>query len=156
MADSRTTPFVYRTRGVAIAEERDSAQNVKVSGENCICSSCRLNAPSSLRSRRRALFGLVAALSSLRMLPAMAGDDLLDPTKIGSRKAVDMDGLLDPNRLGGTKGANSTAVAPSARVSPQPFSYAGGMARRVVSSMDSLTRAAANLAGEVIKLDGKY
>ncbi len=67
-----------------------------------------------------------------------------------------MDGLLDPNRLGGTKGANSTAVAPSARVSPQPFSYAGGMARRVVSSMDSLTRAAANLAGEVIKLDGKY
>lgn len=95
------------------------------------------------------LFCLVASLPLMQIRLANAGDDLLDPSKIGvSRKTASGQDLLDPSSL------RARAVKPSAGSTRHHLpSYARDMAGSVVSSLDTLTRAATALNDEVTKLD---
>src|SRR6185369_427912 len=91
------------------------------------------------------LFVLSVVLLVTQICPANASDDLLDPGKIGAgRKAVKSEGLLDPT-LPIAKTVRSTAATNRPSGKHHPSSYARGMAGSVVSSLDSLTHAAANL-----------
>jgi hypothetical protein len=104
--------------------------------------------------RRSSLLRFVLSVGLLfgQIGPANASDDLLDPGKIGAGHWWDQpsrtgasDDLLVPTRSG-ARAVQSTSA------SHEP-SYAQGMAGSVVSSLDSLTRAAANLMDEILKLE---
>lgn len=87
--------------------------------------------------------GLMTGFSPRR---ARAGDDLLDPSKIGvAKKPVSNSDLLLP----GKAPANRDAAAPSpARTNRRAPSYARGMAASVVSSFDGFTSAIARLGAK--------
>lgn len=86
---------------------------------------------------------------------AFASDDLLDPEKIGTKKnPLELDGMLDPAQLGSS--SRSTGASASLRSTHyQAPGYARGMAGSVISGLDSLTTAAAQLINEILDLDSR-
>ena len=103
----------------------------------------------SPRLRTLVLTALLVSLLLVSMHSANAADDLLDPGKIGSaRKNVGTEGLLDPTHLGAKSVKSTTATGRR-----HSTDYARNMAASVVNSLDSLTRSAASLNDEIIKLD---
>lgn len=161
MIDFEATPTQQIVRDVcAPVASNPPGQNTTRAPKHCTCGTCGQSGDGAQPNlhRRRALSGLFAGLLLTQMRPARASDDLLDPGQIGAaRKSVAAEGLLDPARLGGSKTGQTTATpTPHRRRSNrQPPSYARNMADSVVSSLDDLTRAAAKLVDEVIKLDAR-
>lgn len=113
----------------------------------CNCKVCCASDSSINHYRRRAMLGLLAGLMLSRMLPARAGDDLLDPSQIGTAKNLGAEDLLDPTQM-------NAKAAPSG-ASKHSSAYARDMAVSVVSSLNSLTLSAASLVDEVNNLDKK-
>lgn len=117
------------------------------------CACCMPSGELANSPRRHAMRGLFAGLL-LSQLPLAKADDLLDPTQVGAaRKSIASEGLLDPGSLGGKAGQSSPSYAVRRSANRQPPSHARHMVGSVVSSMDSLTRAAADLVDDITKLD---
>lgn len=97
---------------------------------------------------------LFAALLLAITQRSQAADDLLDPGNIGSaKKSVATEGLLDPGHLAALSLQSNGASSKLHRTNHQAPNYARGMAASVVSSLDVLTREAADLSDEVIRID---
>ncbi len=101
--------------------------------------------------------GAVMFFAALLLAPAQASqaaDDLLDPGKIGSaKKSVATEGLLDPGHLAALSLPSNGPSSKLHRANHQAPSYARGMAASVVSSLDTLTREAADMSDEMIRID---
>ena len=116
----------------------------------CHCIDCSVAATRPADApRRHALIGLISGLLLARIAPAMAGDDLLDPGKIGMPRTPTGNNVLPPS----SSPSRTAHAGPAASGPRMSTGAARDMAQSVVASMDSLTRAAAAAADEATKLD---
>lgn len=136
---------------------RNGSKEDRAALRRCCADSVLNKYPAPAKMQRcRLLFlsGLVVALLLMLIRPLHADDDLLDPGKVGAgRKAVQSEGLLDPTRPAARSGSTAGGASSRPGSNHQPPGYARGMAGSVVRTMDSLTRAAADLIDEILKIE---
>lgn len=140
-----------------IKSERPQTLSLHINGRThpgSICTICSTQHTLPDLMSRCAVTVLFAGLLFAPISQSQAEDDLLDPGKIGAaRKSMASEGLLDPSSLKSRSDTGSgTTGAPRDAVS-QSSGYARSMAASVVTTMDTLTQAAADLVEAIIKLD---
>jgi hypothetical protein len=112
--------------------------------QTCNCHSGMTPAPSPT-PHRRLFMRAVSAAFLVPALPAMAQDDLLDPSKLTSKNK--------PGNAPVDASERQTPAADKVAVAPRTANDARAMASSVVGHMDNLTRALSLHIDEVAKLD---